>query len=250
MSSPWLFVPRPAASPRARLLIFPHSGGGPPAFRGWEDRLPPEVELVIAHLPGRLSRLREAPVREPERLLAALLTALRPRLDLPLVLLGHSLGARVALALAHRLRRAGLPAPQALIVSGRRGPSLPDPRPPMHGLPQALFLRELERRYGALDEALRHPELAAMMFPALQADLQLSETWPAEVGPPLELPIYARGGDADISVGPEHLQAWRAETTGDFSVRRLAGGHFYLLRDPDPFVASIREVLERAAAGG
>lgn len=248
--TPWLHVPRPLPDAAARLLILPHSGGHAAAFRGWEARVPARVELLLAYPPGRGVRLREPPIRHHETLLSALYAALEPRLDRPLVVAGHSLGARVALALAHRFRALGAPGPAALVVSARPGPAVPRRGAPLHPLPRAAFLDELERRYGALDAALRHPELAEMVFPSLQADLQLSETWPDEPGPPLDCPLHARGGAADPSVSREDLEAWRRETRGPSTVEQLPGGHFYLLHDPGPFFASIRGVLERAAADG
>ncbi len=238
ISSPWFFVPRPLPNPRLRLLMLPHAGGSPPAFRGWDRRVPAGVELWLAHPPGRGARLREPVLARSELLVDSLMGALRPHLGTPLVLMGHSFGARFALALAHRLRALGQP-PRALIVSSRRGPRVPSREPDLHPLPQAAFLRELERRYGALDEALRHSELAEMLFPALQADLRASETWPAEAGPPLDLPLHVRGGRDDATVAEADLQAWRAESTGLCSVELLPGGHFYLLQDPAPFFASL-----------
>ena len=241
-ASPWFFVPRPLPNARLRLLMLPHAGGSPPAFRGWDRRVPDGVELWLGHPPGRGARLREPPLARSELLVESLFSALRPHLDRPLVLMGHSFGARFALALAHRLRAHGQP-PRALIVSGRRGPRVPGREPDLHPLPQAAFLRELERRYGVLDEALRHPELADMLFPALQADLRASETWPVEAGPPLQLPLHARGGCDDATVTAADLQAWQGETTGPSSVQLLPGGHFYLLQDPAPFFASLEPVF-------
>ena len=44
-----------------RLFCFPYAGGAAFAYRGWEKHLPREVELYPVELPGRGSRLREAP---------------------------------------------------------------------------------------------------------------------------------------------------------------------------------------------
>ena len=48
--------------PRARLLCLPPAGAGAQFFRGWSDALPDGVEVLALRLPGRESRLREAPI--------------------------------------------------------------------------------------------------------------------------------------------------------------------------------------------
>lgn len=244
--SPWLQIPKPLADARARLLVIPHAGGHPVAFRTWPTLVPPQLEVLLVHPPGRGSRLRERSLTDPEASLQGLLDAVQPYLDLPLVVMGHSLGARIAFALAHRLRAECLPSPFALIVSGRRGPSVPKREVDMSSLPTHALLAELEHRYGVLDEALRHPELAEMLFPSLRADMHLSESWPQEADVPLQIPLHARGGAADPSVTTADLEAWRGETQGPFTMEMLPGGHFYLLQDPKPFLATVSPVLEQA----
>lgn len=248
--SPWINIPKPVPDARARLLVVPHAGGHPVAFRAWPTMVPPHLEVLLVHPPGRGSRLRERNLTDPEAMLKGILNAVQPYLDLPLVVMGHSLGARIAFALAHRLCAERLPSPVALIVSGRRGPSVPKREVDMSSMPTQALLTELEHRYGVLDEALRHPELAEMLFPSLRADMHLSECWPSELDKPLNIPLHARGGATDPSVTSADLEAWRQETRGPFTTQMLPGGHFFLLQDPQSFLASIYPVLRQAVKEG
>ena len=43
----------------------------------------------------------------------------------------------------------------------------------------------------------------------------------------LPFPIRSYGGVDDANLGPEHLEAWAAQTTGGFALRLFPGGHFY-----------------------
>jgi medium-chain acyl-[acyl-carrier-protein] hydrolase len=45
---------------------------------------------------------------------------------------------------------------------------------------------------------------------------------------PLACPLSALGGTRDQAVPVAALEAWRAETTGGFSLRLFPGGHFFL----------------------
>ena len=78
-----------------RLFWFPHAGGGTniPA-----DRRP--TYAVAVRLPGRESRLAEAPFTRMAPLVDALATAIEPHLDRPFAFFGHSMGAVVAFELA------------------------------------------------------------------------------------------------------------------------------------------------------
>src|SRR5262245_13516853 len=150
---------QPTGAARLRLLCFPHAGGGTALYRSWAGALPPGVELGIALLPGREARLHEPPIDRMDTLVASLLKDIAPYLDRPYALFGHSLGALVAFELARALRAAGAPAPRALLVSANPAPQLVHDDPPIHDLPEPLFLEEI-RRYGGMPATvLQSPEL-------------------------------------------------------------------------------------------
>jgi medium-chain acyl-[acyl-carrier-protein] hydrolase len=91
--SPWLVCPAPRPHAQASLVCFPFAGGGVAAFAGWGRQLDPRIELHIAHLPGRESRLREAPESRVEVILSALADAVARLPERQTLFFGHSLGA-------------------------------------------------------------------------------------------------------------------------------------------------------------
>lgn len=177
-----------------------------------------------------------------EDLVRALVPALRPHLDLPFALFGHSMGAHVAFEVARALEREGL-RPRHLVVSGNRAPSLPFPRPRIHHLPDARILAEFARLGGTPREVLDDPQLMALLLPILRADLALCETYAYEAGPPLECPINAWGGARDPDVPVAALEAWRDETRGPFTLRLFDGGHFFLQESRAQAFAALRDAL-------
>src|SRR5262245_59846619 len=80
---------------RLRLFCFPNAGGGASVFRGWQEALP-FAQVCPVQLPGRETRLGEAPFTRPEPLVQALAEGLRPALAGPFAFLGHSMGAMLA----------------------------------------------------------------------------------------------------------------------------------------------------------
>jgi surfactin synthase thioesterase subunit len=88
------------AAPRLRLFCFPYAGGGASIYRTWPDDLPRDVEVCAIQLPGRERRLSEPPLRSLQKAVEILVGVMRPYLDLPFALFGHSMGALLAYEVA------------------------------------------------------------------------------------------------------------------------------------------------------
>jgi medium-chain acyl-[acyl-carrier-protein] hydrolase len=56
----------------------------------------------------------------------------------------------------------------------------------------------------------------------------MAETYTYSAEPPLRCPILAFGGSNDLEISREHLEAWREQTTADFSLRMFEGDHFFI----------------------
>jgi surfactin synthase thioesterase subunit len=245
------FVRRPHAT--ARLVCFPYAGGGASAYRLWPRFLPDSLDVCAVQPPGRESRLREPGLRSIPALVAGLLPELLPHLDRPFALFGHSMGAVVATEVARALEAQGGPMPGHLFISARRPLHLLPTESPMHGLPDAAFVAEIQRRYGGIPEPiLRDPEILALVLPALRADIEALELHRPGRRPPLRCAITAYGGIDDANVSREQLDLWRGETRSAFRMRVFPGGHFYLDPSRALLLADLAATLAplQAARGG
>jgi medium-chain acyl-[acyl-carrier-protein] hydrolase len=210
------------------LFCLPYAGGSASLYRDWAAQLPDTVEVCPVQLPGREQRLDERPFSRIEPLVEALAVALRPQLDIPFALFGHSMGALIAFELARQLRRQGLPMPVHLFASGRHAPHRPDPVPPIHNVPDETLLAEVRRLQGTPDGIWEDPELRALFLPILRADFSVNESYRHIREAPLACGISAFGGLEDYKVGREDLTGWRQHTQGAFALRMLPGGHFFM----------------------
>jgi surfactin synthase thioesterase subunit len=217
--------PRPGQR-RMRLILLPHAGGGANTYRTWPAMMPSDTDVRPVQLPGRERRFSEPPIASMDALLDALVPALRPLLDRPFALFGHSMGACIAHALALRLGDLGLPQPFLLIASGREAPHLPRRKPSLHTLTEPEFLEGLRRLNGTPREVLENRELLDLVLPMLRADFTLVGEY--RPGPArLSCPIVVLGGATDAETTAEGLAAWSACTTGPSQVAMLPGGHFF-----------------------
>jgi medium-chain acyl-[acyl-carrier-protein] hydrolase len=223
-----------------RLFCLPFAGGGASLYRLWPDALGPEIEVCPIQLPGREDRLREPRFLEISELVPALARAVRPYLDRPFACFGHSLGALIAFELARRLRREGGPEPDALLVAARRAPQIPNPRPPIHDLPDARLIEELTRRYDGIPKVVReHPDMMDFYLPIIRADLTLNDTYRHLVEARLTCPISAFGGLADNEVTRDDLAAWGDQTRASFTLRMVPGGHFFHQGAPERLLPAL-----------
>lgn len=197
-------------------------------FRDWQAQLTAPIEVLAVQLPGRENRFREAPLDSAAELVEALLAQLDGRLDLPLALFGHSLGAQLAFELARRLAEER-PEVRLLRVflSACGAPHVPKPEL-LHLLSDAALEGALARMGGTPAAILGDRTVLGLFAPVLRADLRMSETYAPPSGTRLALPFSILGGESDGEVALGRLQAWADLTRGPSELRLFPGGHFYL----------------------
>jgi surfactin synthase thioesterase subunit len=238
---------RLASSPAAvgRLVCFPHAGGWSSNYRRWPSLLPPTVEILAVDYPGRGNRLQDTPAESVFEVATCVAAELRRLPPMPTMFFGHSLGGAVAFQTAHELAATAHTLPLHLAVSARPAPHLPPLLPPIHHLPDADFLRAIGQRYQAVPaELLDHPDVLALLVPALRADVTALERFQGLPASPLPCPITALGGSDDATAPREQLLCWRELTTQSFRLRMFSGGHFYLDRQLPELLGLIAELLE------
>lgn len=202
-------------------------------YRKWRDRLAAVATLCAVRLPGRESRLSESPIEDMDALIDALAPAIAPHVKEPFAFFGHSMGAAIAFELARRLHADGLPLPRSLYASAARAPRFRLNYQPPAELDERAFLEELRRLGGMPSEILESEELMGIALPALRADARLYRNYVYQPRETLRIPIFAYHGADDPNVQPEHVEAWREETTGKFRRREFPGGHFFIQTAPE-----------------
>ncbi|MCX4671229.1 alpha/beta fold hydrolase [Streptomyces sp. NBC_01381] len=225
---------------RSALVCFHHAGGGSSAFRGWAGELAPHLDVVLVQLKGREDRAAE-PLTDV--ILGDLAVEIAQRIcALPyddIVLLGHSMGATVAWAVADAIwavyRR------RVRVVLSAQAP------PPYTSRIGAWSPREVRGAAtvdggGAADAF--HADLLA-------ADLAwMSREFPTLVPRSLPVDLYCVSADQDHLVAPDAMAGWASLTTRHFSQLTVSGGHMYLLADPAPLLGLVTELAAQSPTDG
>ncbi len=224
----WLQCLPAVGNPRARLFCLPHAGGGAAAFHSWNDALPAFVQICSVLLPGREARFSEPLYHQMDSLVDAMDRELRPWLDIPYAVFGHSMGALLAFEWVRKLQRDGHSMPAWLFLSGRRAPDLPGNTNLMHQLSDSEFVLELTRLYNGIpQEFLENAAFMEDFLPILRADVSVVESYCFREDQPLDCPITVFSGVDDTSVTWDQMLGWKRQTRRRFGMQIIPGGHFY-----------------------
>jgi surfactin synthase thioesterase subunit/glycosyltransferase involved in cell wall biosynthesis len=226
-----------------RLFCFPYAGAGALAYLPWTSALAERASVCPVRLPGRETRIREKPFESMAELVDALEGAITPYLDQAFAFYGHSMGGAIAFELARSLRRHGKPLPLGLYVSAVRAPRFRLNWTPTPAPSEAQFLEQLRQLDGIPVEMIDSSQAMQVAMPALRADSALYRSYVYFPEEPLAISIFAYGGTADPNVRPEHVEAWREQTTSRFVRREFEGGHFFIRSARAAFLNALREDL-------
>lgn len=241
----WVRTFQPAPGGAVRLVCLPHAGGSASLFFPMAKAFGPGVEVMAVQYPGRQDRRHEPGIDSVEEYADEIFAVLRQLDDRPLMLFGHSMGAVLAYEVALRLRRAGLPAPARLFVSGRRAPSRHHDEN-VHQAPDAEIVAELRRLGGPHQGMLADPEVLSLVLPAIRSDYRAIESYRHDATARLDCPVTVLVGDADPRVSIDEARAWAEHTTAPTEVEVFPGGHFYLIEQSSAVIGLIADRLSAA----
>lgn len=245
-TSPWIRRFHPAPDAGALLVCLPHAGGSAPFFFPVSRALSPSVDVLAVQYPGRQDRRGERCVDDLGELADLVTRELRPALDRPVALFGHSMGATLAFEVARRLEAEGT-VPLALFASGRRAPSR-HREERVHLTDDAGLVADLKRLSGTDAQVLGDDEMLQAILPAVRSDYKAAETYRYRPGPRLSCPVVALTGDADPHVTMAEAEAWGEHTDAGFTLRVFPGGHFYLSSHAAAVMREITDHISGRAA--
>ncbi|MFI6053459.1 thioesterase II family protein [Streptomyces violascens] len=223
----WIRRYRAAPEASMQLVCLPHAGGAASYYRPMAMKLFPAVEVLAVQYPGRQDRVNEPCVDDFAELAERTLAAVRPALDRPVALFGHSMGALLAFEVAKRLEADGV-VPLALFASAKGPPGRPRPEH-LHTASDEELISEIAALEGTDERLLDDDDMRVLFLPALRADYKaLAGYRPDAARARVTCPIVAMTGDNDDHVSVDDAAAWADHTTGPFDLHVFPGGHFYL----------------------
>lgn len=230
---------------KMRLICFPYAGGGIATYQPWKTQLPENVELIAMHPPARGMRITEPPIKNMDELVTSLLPEFKALTDKPYILLGHSLGSRVAFEVVKSVAKKQWSMPSLLVASGSRAPHIPMDRPLTQHLSDEDFVNTLRELNGTPKEILDNQALMDIFLPMLRADFTMSENYLADESIVLPCNIKVLGGRQDRDVSEVQLKAWQKFSRSHVPVTLFDGDHFFIENCREKVLLELRITLEK-----
>jgi len=217
-----------------RLICFPCAGGKASFFSSWEKDLPASIEVCAVSWSTIENRSEQALSANYSGLVATLAEAIRPLLDRPFALYGHSLGSLVAYEVARFLRSHYTFEPAGLFFAGSPAPQVwvnlfssyedENEEKSIKEKPIQALLSSFQAYSPDLQEDM---EQRALMEEVLKRDAAPWSTYVYLAADPFRCPLAVFGGWQDEFCRYPTLPPWKIHTTGAFSLRMFSGGHFF-----------------------
>lgn len=223
-----------------RVVCFAHAGGGPRAFTPFAEALPNTWRVAALEPPGRVSTAGD-PVVCAKQIAALYLELLPPGFFNNAILVGHSVGGYVALALAELLR----PQLRGLVVAASTPPTLRRTSADFATICDADLLCWAARLHDA-ERPSASADANQFWLRSLRADLVAFQRFAGVGYAALQsLPTLLCGGLNDVLCPPALFGEW-SDCFPASNVRWVPGGHFFvqthasqLAREVRSFVAQI-----------
>lgn len=196
---------------------------------------PDFLELIPLEMPGRGARFSEPLLRDLKPMVEDVFEQIKERISAPYILFGHSMGARMAYLLIHKLIEKGLPLPLHFIASGCPAPQVPNSGPASHLLPRKEFIARLKEYNGSPKEVLENEMMMDLFEPILRADFEAAHSFVYQKTTPFDIPLTALVG-LNENIGENEIQAWSKETLGRFQLHSFPGKHFFIFDHLDRIV--------------
>lgn len=227
---------------RINLFCIPFAGGSKSAYHNYIDKARDILAVIPLELPGRGSRYREPLLTDVHAMVEDLLQQIRPALQQPYALYGHSMGALLCYLLSVRIIREEINSPLHLFLTGKGAPSIRTDGPVLHLLPRDHLVNELRKMGGTPDIVLNDSKLLDIFLPVIRADFEALENFRYKEPANLNVPITVVTGSEE-TISAERIEAWRLETCGRVDTIVLPGNHFFIFEHTSEIIRLITQTL-------
>jgi len=234
---------------KMKLFTFPFAGGSSMYYYGWKKKLNPSIEVIPIELAGRGMRHKETLMYTFQETIddvyKKVMTYLQDeKQEVSFAFFGHSMGSLIAFHLSHVMEENAGRVPSILFLSGRWPPHVArNDFIDIHLSDEELKMKLFDLG-GISLELFDNKEFLDLMLTIVRADFQMMSTYEyTDNEVPLSTPIHVLTGIKDYAVNKPDLAEWRQHTTGEFSIQKFKGGHFYITDSSENVLHYINRTL-------
>lgn len=227
-----------------KLFCLPYAAGSAQIYSTWKNHISSRIEIIPIELSGRGRRIQEPLYETFDDAIADVFQLICDQIkSSDYALLGHSMGAKIAFEIAHKLREDKIQMPKHIFYLGRGAPYVPGKNEKMSGLPDLEFKEKVLQLGGTPKEFFEHPELMELFLPLIKNDFRLSEFEREEKwDTPLNC-SFTIGVGKNEDLYPEQIVGWKDFTSQSCSIHFFDGDHFFIHNNVLPITRLVNLTL-------
>lgn len=247
MVNEWFVKKKNAAGQQitTRIFCIHPVGAGASMFSHFLYHAPANTEVMAFQLPGRENRIGEAYFEDVPLLIEQMASAMKPYLDMPFIVMGHSFGGILGYELIRYLKTNFGQSPLRLFISGTIAPQLTKKWKERDVISQTAIFTNSEDRLLALMSYIDDVEFLKKILPVMRKDMPLIMNYQYHENGKLDIPITAYAADKDEVVHAHEVACWREQTTADFELEVVPGDHWFLSRNKDQILAKLSDMVRK-----
>ncbi len=228
-----------------RIFCIHPVGAGASMFSHFLYNPPKNTDVMAFQLPGRENRSEEMPYEDMAQLIPDMANAIRPYLDKPFVVIGHSFGGIIGFELIKFLRKHhGINALQ-LFISGTIAPQLTQSWKKSEAIAKTAIRSYSEEKIIGILNYIDDVDFLRQILPVMRNDMPLIMSYQYEEEEQLGFPITAFAADKDEVVSIEQVGSWKQQTDDKFSLEIVEGDHWFLSRNKELILQRLTEAVEQ-----
>jgi polyketide synthase 12 len=229
---------------KQRVFCFHPVGAGASMFSHFIYNAPENTDVLAFQLPGRENRSGEEPYEDMLKLIPDLAQVIRPYLDKPFIIMGHSFGGMVGFELIRYIRaQYGIEA-KHLFITGTIAPQLTLKWKERDVISQTAVETNSEERLLSLMNYIDDVEFLKRILPVMRKDMPLIMSYRYEELEKLHCPITAFAATQDEVVLVDEVRQWEAQTSSEFTLEVVEGDHWFLSRNRELVLERLTQAMK------
>ncbi len=229
---------------RQRVFCFHPVGAGASMFSHFIYNTPESTDVLAFQLPGRENRSDEEPYEDMLKLIPDLAQVIRPYLDKPFIIMGHSFGGMVGFELIRYIRAQYNIEAKHLFITGTIAPQLTLKWKERDVISQTAVETNSEERLLSLMNYIDDVEFLKRILPVMRKDMPLIMSYRYEELEKLHCPITAFAAAQDEVVLVDEVRQWEVQTSAGFTLEVVEGDHWFLSRNRELVLERLTHALQ------
>lgn len=226
-----------------RIFCIHPVGAGASMFSHFIYNPPKHTDVLAFQLPGRENRTGEAFYEDMTRLIEDMAQMIKPFLDKPFIILGHSFGGIIGYELIRYLRANYGATPLQLFVTGTIPPQLTKRWKETDSIRETAVFSNSEDKLLSLMTYIDDVAFLKRILPVMKKDMPLIMSYRYAEQEKFQFPVSAFAADKDEVVLVEQMKYWREQTTGEFNLEVVEGDHWFLSRNKELILSRLAQAV-------